>query len=151
MRLMKILVLGSTLCAAVASAQQTAPVPRTRFDGPALTFEFPGLRIGVAEYEEGPTGTTVFHFPDRVMAVVDVRGGAPGTLFTDALRLGNAERRFDGIVFAGGSAYGLAAVSWRDSGFEAVAGAPEPVATCRNHAWRDHLRHRRPAPVDRDA
>jgi L-aminopeptidase/D-esterase-like protein len=111
MRLMKILVLGSTLSAAVASAQQTAPVSHTQFDGPALTFEFPGLRIGVAEYEEGPTGTTVFHFPDRVMAVVDVRGGAPGTLFTDALRLGNAERRFDGIVFAGGSAYGLAATS----------------------------------------
>ena len=26
-------------------------VPRTEFDGPALELDFPGLRIGVAEYE----------------------------------------------------------------------------------------------------
>ena len=35
---------------------------RTDFDGPVLELDFPGLRIGVAEYEEGPTGCTVFHF-----------------------------------------------------------------------------------------
>lgn len=29
--------------------------PRTAFDGPALSFDFPGLLIGVAEYDEGPT------------------------------------------------------------------------------------------------
>lgn len=104
-------VFGLCLWSPAVAAQDTAPVPRTTFDGPALTFDFPGLRIGVAEYDEGPTGTTVFHFPDRVMAVVDTRGGAPGTIFTDALRLGNAERRFDGIVFSGGSSYGLAAAS----------------------------------------
>ena len=104
-------VLCDCLVASAGVAHETAPIPRTHFDGPALTFDFPGLRIGVAEYDEGPTGTTVFHFPDKVVAVVDVRGGAPGTIFTDALRLGNGERRFDGIVFAGGSAYGLAAAS----------------------------------------
>lgn len=37
--------------------------PRTEFEGPRLTFEFPGLEIGIAEYEAGPTGCTVFHFP----------------------------------------------------------------------------------------
>lgn len=107
-------ILAAILCASLASAsaaQQADLVPRVAFEGPAFQFDFPGLRVGVAEYEEGPTGTTVFHFPDRVMAVVDVRGGAPGTIFTDALRLGNRERRFDGIVFSGGSAYGLAAAS----------------------------------------
>ena len=31
--------------------------------GPVLEFDFPGLAIGVAEYPEGPTGCTVFHFP----------------------------------------------------------------------------------------
>ncbi len=96
---------------AVALANDRPLVPRTVFDGPALKLDFPGLRIGVAEYDEGPTGTTVFYFPAKVMAVVDVRGGAPGTIFTDALRLGNAARRFDGIVFSGGSSYGLAAAS----------------------------------------
>lgn len=110
----------STLFAGSAVGQETTAVPSTNIDGPALTFDFPGLRIGVAEYDEGPTGTTVFYFPERVMAVVDVRGGAPGTIFTDAMRLGNAERRFDGIVFAGGSAYGLAAASGAGSALKPV-------------------------------
>ena len=36
--------------------------PRTSFDGPELRFDFPGLEIGAAEYDEGPTGCTVFSF-----------------------------------------------------------------------------------------
>jgi 6-aminohexanoate-oligomer endohydrolase len=101
---------GTTL-ACGAAAQQATLVPRIEFNGPTLTFDFPGLRIGVAEYDEGPTGTTVFYFPDRVMGVVDVRGGAPGTIFTDSLRLGRRDRWLDGVVFSGGSAYGLAAAT----------------------------------------
>ena len=31
----------------------------------SLRFDFPGLRIGIAEYPEGPTGVTVFQFPHR--------------------------------------------------------------------------------------
>jgi L-aminopeptidase/D-esterase len=38
--------------------------------------------------------------------VVDVRGGAPGTVNTDALRLGYGAPFVDAVVFAGGSAYG---------------------------------------------
>jgi hypothetical protein len=40
----------------------TTCIPRISPEGPALTFDFPGLQVGVAEYEEGPTGCTVFHF-----------------------------------------------------------------------------------------
>lgn len=94
-----------------AFAQNSKLPPRVEFSGPALTFDFPGLRIGVAEYDDGPTGTTVFYFPDKVMGVVDVRGGAPGTIFTDALRLGRRDRWIDGVAFSGGSAYGLAAAT----------------------------------------
>lgn len=65
----------------VASAQGHDPnvglVPVTEFNGPTLEFEFPGLLIGVAEYSEGPTGTTIFYFPAGVMGAVDVRGGLP--------------------------------------------------------------------------
>ena len=43
------------------------------------------MRIGVAEYAEGPTGTTVLHFPERAKAAVDVRGGFPGTFNVDML------------------------------------------------------------------
>jgi 6-aminohexanoate-oligomer endohydrolase len=96
----------------------TAPgkklIPKTPSEGPAVEFDFPSLRIGVAEYEEGPTGTTVFYFPKRVFAVVDARGGAPGTLMTDAIRFGYDDTdapRVDAICFAGGSCYGLEAAT----------------------------------------
>jgi L-aminopeptidase/D-esterase-like protein len=85
------------------------PVPDTRIKGDDLKFDFPGLRIGVAEYAEGPTGTTVFHFPDRVKAAVDVRGGFPGTFNVDILRLGYDTKIMDAFVISGGSIYGLAA------------------------------------------
>ncbi len=49
-----------------------------------LRFDFPGLRIGIAEYPEGPTGVTVFQFPDRAFGGVDTRGGAPGSSLTQA-------------------------------------------------------------------
>jgi L-aminopeptidase/D-esterase-like protein len=77
---------------------------------PYLKFDFPGLRIGVAEYSEGPTGVTVFHFPERVFGAVDIRGGAPGTSLTQALQAGFG-RFINAIVFCGGSTYGLEAAS----------------------------------------
>lgn len=92
-------------------AAQAAPVPRTSFEGPALEFDFPGVHIGVAEYDEGPTGATIFYFPQGVMAAVDVRGGAPGTVGTDFLRLSYSSSFVDAISFAGGSSYGLAAAT----------------------------------------
>ena len=76
-------------------------VPRTDFDGPELRFDFPALRVGVAEYEEGPTGCTVFHFPRGARVATDVRGGSPGTI-------GGYEWTH-AICLAGGSLYGLEA------------------------------------------
>ena len=89
----------------------TPPQPVTNVGGPFLEFEFPGLLVGVAEYAEGPTGTTVFDFPGKVKAAVDVRGGSPVTVFTDSLRQGYDEAYVDAIVLTGGSAYGLASVA----------------------------------------
>jgi L-aminopeptidase/D-esterase-like protein len=67
-----------------------------------LRFDFPGFRVGVAEYEEGPTGCTVFHLPPGGAACsVDIRGGSPGTI-------GNYEWAH-AVCFAGGSLYGLEA------------------------------------------
>ncbi|MGA8617590.1 MAG: P1 family peptidase [Candidatus Sulfotelmatobacter sp.] len=99
-----------------AKAQRPAQprlVPHVSFDGPALTFDFPGVKVGVAEYEEGPTGTTVLYFPTPVVAAVDVRGGAPGTLNTDALRLAydDPSAGVNAIVLSGGSSYGLSAAT----------------------------------------
>jgi L-aminopeptidase/D-esterase-like protein len=86
-----------------ASNDSHDPKPRVVEDGPALRFDFDGLEIGAAEYDEGPTGCTVFHFPGRGYAAVDVRGGSPGVVGGDGL--------VDAICLAGGSAYGLAAIS----------------------------------------
>ena len=76
----------------------------------SLSFDFPGLRIGCAEYAEGPTGTTMFHFPSRVWAAVDCRGGSPATSLTDLIRA-NYAPFVSAIVFSGGSAFGLEAAS----------------------------------------
>jgi L-aminopeptidase/D-esterase-like protein len=96
--------------AATPPSTAPTPVPHVSFEGPALSFDFPGVEIGVAEYEEGPTGTTVLYFPKSVEGVVDTRGGAPGTIDTDALRLGY-ESSIDAIVLSGGSSYGLSAAT----------------------------------------
>ena len=69
-----------------------------------LELDFPGLRIGVAEYDEGPTGCTVFYFPNGgAMLERDVRGGSPGVL-------GDFDY-VDAICLAGGSVYGLEAAA----------------------------------------
>jgi L-aminopeptidase/D-esterase-like protein len=118
----KVLIVAILLAAAVtANAQSSAaraepnarageplPVPRISFEGRALSFDFPAVQIGVAEYEEGPTGATVLLFRKPVMAAVDARGGAPGTVNTDALRLAYDEPFVHAITLAGGSSYGLA-------------------------------------------
>jgi 6-aminohexanoate-oligomer endohydrolase len=79
-------------------------VPRTVFDGPELRFDFPGLEVGVAEYDEGPTGCTVFFFGDGAAASIDVRGGSPGVT-------GAGYDLVHAICLAGGSAYGLEATA----------------------------------------
>jgi 6-aminohexanoate-oligomer endohydrolase len=79
-------------------------VPRTSFDGGReLRFDLPGLEVGVAEYPEGPTGCTVFHFPRGASCASDVRGGAPGVL--------GGYEWVRAICFAGGSLYGLEAAT----------------------------------------
>jgi 6-aminohexanoate-oligomer endohydrolase len=95
----------------------TRLVPQTEFAGPELELDFPGLRIGVAEYQEGPTGCTVFHLPPGGAAcAIDVRGGSPGTI-------GSAYEWVHAICFAGGSLYGL----------EAACGVAAELMAMRGH------------------
>jgi len=105
-----LVLVGSGAPAGRAVADQSALSPVLNAGDKTLQFDWPALRIGTGEYEEGPTGVTVIHFPHRALAAVDVRGGSPGTVFTDYLRL--YERPdLDAVVFSGGSAYGLEAVT----------------------------------------
>jgi 6-aminohexanoate-oligomer endohydrolase len=100
----------------------TELVPRTTFDGPVLDLDFPGLEIGVAEYDEGPTGCTVFHFPDGAACSTDIRGGSPGTT-------GGGYEFVEAICLAGGSLYGL----------EATAGVAAELLAQRQYrtGWMD--------------
>jgi L-aminopeptidase/D-esterase-like protein len=106
-----LLVTLSCLVATTASASQDELKPYTDISGPALTFDWPALHIGVGSYEEGPTGMTIFRFPDGAAGVVDVRGGAPGTVNTDLLRVGSEDRFIDAIAFSGGGLYGQEAIA----------------------------------------
>ena len=50
--------LFSTLIATDGAMGQDSPrpVPKVHKDGPSLRFDFPEMMVGIAEYEEGPTG-----------------------------------------------------------------------------------------------
>lgn len=87
----------------VVSNDQMVIEPRTTFDGRTVAFDWPAVQIGVAEYDEGPTGCTVFCFPKGAATAVDIRGGAPGTIH-------NWEWNH-AICLAGGSLYGLEATA----------------------------------------
>ncbi|MBO1900336.1 P1 family peptidase [Leucobacter weissii] len=66
-----------------------------------LRFDFPGVRVGSAHYDEGPTGATVIHVPVGARTAVDARGGAVG--LSGGYDLNHA------ICLAGGSIHGLEA------------------------------------------
>lgn len=76
-----------------------------------IRFEFSGMSIGVAENEEGPTGTTVFYFPKGVMAAGDIRGGATGTLNSSVVANAYEDKKINAVVFSGGSWFGLSAAT----------------------------------------
>lgn len=95
------------------------PVPVTGFTSPCIEFDFPRLSMGFAEYEEGPTGCTVFLFDQGAVTAVDVRGGMPGVV--------ESEYQFHhAICFAGGSLHGLEAVSGVRAALTAAAAPSDP-------------------------
>jgi len=101
----------------------TRLVPRTDLTaGRVLEFDFPGLEIGVAEYDEGPTGCTVFSFGRRAAVSIDVRGGSADVSAAD-------REVIEAVCFAGGSLYGL----------EASAGAAAEFFAKRGYStkWTD--------------
>lgn len=67
------------------------------------------IRIGHWTRPDGRSGCSVLLFGAQTPAVVDVRGGAPGTRETDLLHAGSLVGAVDAILLTGGSAFGLAA------------------------------------------
>ena len=79
--------------------------PKTNIRNPTLRFDFPGLKIGVATYEDGPTGCTTFHFNKKSKFVTDFRGGSGPFLINSHLNI------IDAICLTGGSIYGYEAIT----------------------------------------
>ncbi len=67
----------------------------------------PGIRVGHATDARARTGCTVLLCEAGAVAGVDVRGSAPGTRETDAIRPGRLVREAHGVLLTGGSAFGL--------------------------------------------
>lgn len=95
------------ICSSSSIAQRIGLAKRDSI----LRFEFPGMNIGVAENEKGPTGTTVFYFPNGVTAAGDIRGGSTGTLNSSVVAAAYETKMIDAVVFSGGSWYGLSAAT----------------------------------------
>lgn len=68
-----------------------------------VEFDFPGVRVGTAEYADGPTGVTVIELGAGARTAIDDRGGAVG--ITGRYGYNQA------IALTGGSVQGLAAAS----------------------------------------
>src|SRR5438093_9489203 len=92
-----------------------------------------GYRVGHWTDTRRRTGCTVVLPPAGTTAAVDVRGGAPGTRETGVFTAGNLVSEIHGLVFAGGSAFGLASatgvMSWlrrRNVGF-AIGSTRVPI------------------------
>lgn len=96
--------------------------------GERTLTDVPGVEVGHHTDLEALTGVTVMTFPEPNVAVVDVRGGAPGSrefgIFGEAIK----PVTVNALVFAGGSAFGLASADGVMAAVEADGrGAPTPA------------------------
>ena len=66
-----------------------------------------GITVGHATHLTARTGCTVILCPAGATAGVDVRGAAPGTRETEALRPGRLVQKVHAVLLTGGSAFGL--------------------------------------------
>lgn len=73
--------------------------------------DIPGILVGHASDLEGLTGCTAILCPEGATAGCDVRGGAVGTEEFGLLSPLHLTERIHGVCLAGGSAFGLEAVS----------------------------------------
>ena len=77
---------------------------------PEDIFKIEGLRIGQVSNDDALTGVTVLRFDKGAVAAADVRGGAPTTLNTSALKNENLISEVHAIVLSGGSAFGVSSM-----------------------------------------
>jgi L-aminopeptidase/D-esterase-like protein len=104
---------------------------------PASDLALPGFALGHGSDPARGTGVTVILCPEGATAAAEVRGTATGTRQFDSLVAGHhVASRAHGLVFAGGSAFGLGAADpvaeWlaaRGFGFQTGVGVVPTVPT----------------------
>ena len=90
----------------------------------------PGVEVGHWTDMNAMTGVTVLAFRSPNVAVVDVRGGGPGTRETGVLGDAIKPVPVNALVFAGGSAFGLGAADGVMAEVEKLGlGVPTPAGT----------------------
>jgi L-aminopeptidase/D-esterase-like protein len=96
-----------------------------------VKFPIEGVRVG--HWTGDSTGVTVLLTPDGTVGAGEVRGGAPASRELALLEPDRTVTRVDAVVFAGGSAFGLATadgvmryLAERGVGFPS-AGGPVPI------------------------
>lgn len=102
---------------------------------PCLT-DVPGLHLGHAQDYQAVTGLSVILFPHGATGGMSSRGGSTSTRQVGGLTPGHSVTAVHGVVFSGGSAFGLSSadgvLSWleeRDIGFD-VGVAKVPIVPC---------------------
>ena len=95
-----------TLAGSAAAAQETQALS-SRTGPRNLVTDVAGLKVGQAVDTGTATGVTVILPDEPAVAACDVRGGGPASRETDVLAAQNLVQKVDGIVFSGGSVYGL--------------------------------------------
>ena len=100
-----------------------------------IGFSLPGFRVGHWTHDTGRTGCSVVIPDEPALAVVDIRGGAPGTRETALLEEGRMVQHVNAVLLTGGSAFGLSAADgvmrWlreQGKGFQ-TASIPVPIVS----------------------
>lgn len=117
-------------------------VPKVTAREPKIEFDWAALHIGAAWYEGGPSGCTVFYFPDKARTAADIRGGMHASLYSDYLENGKSDD-LDAICFAGGSIYGLEAATGVTAELLARSGYAKNIYKTSGaiiwDLWRDNM------------
>ena len=93
--------------------------------------DVPGIRVGHATDMVALTGCTVVLCEEGATAGVDVRGSAPGTRETDAIRPTTRVEKVNAVLLTGGSAFGLDAAGGVMQFLEEKGYEVETAATAR--------------------
>ncbi|WP_088342761.1 MULTISPECIES: P1 family peptidase [Rhodomicrobium] len=76
-----------------------------------LITDVPGITVGQAQDAGLRSGVTVILPAGRARGAADIRGGGPGTRETETMTHGGLVNELHGLVFSGGSAFGLDAAT----------------------------------------